>query len=43
MVFDTTEATAMSEIADDPASDERTFWDRVPFDGVTPTSKPEDL
>ena len=43
MVFDTTEAIAMSEIADDPASDERTFWDRVPFDGVTPTSKPEDL
>ena len=43
MVFDTTEATAMSEIADDPAGDERTFWDGVPFDGVTPTSKPEDL
>ena len=43
MVFDTTEATAMSEIVDDPASDERTFWDSVPFDGVTPTSKPEDL
>ena len=43
MVFNTTETTAMSEIADDPASDERTFWDGVPFDGVTPTSKPEDL
>jgi para-nitrobenzyl esterase len=43
MVFVTTETTAMSEIADDPASNERTFWDGVPFDGVTPTSKPEDL
>ena len=43
MVFNTTETTAMSEIADDLASDERTFWDGVPFDGVTPTSKPEDL
>jgi para-nitrobenzyl esterase len=43
MIFDTTEATVMTETADDPSGDERIFWDGVPFDGVTPTWKPEDL
>ena len=43
MVFDTTESAVLTEVMNDPASDERTFWDGVPFDGVVPASKPEDL
>ncbi len=43
MVFDGTDTAASSEVLSDPAGDERAFWDGVPFDGVVPTSKPEDL
>jgi para-nitrobenzyl esterase len=43
LLFDTTDAAPLTELVDDPAGDERAFWDGVPFDGVTPTSKPEDL
>jgi para-nitrobenzyl esterase len=43
MVFNTTTTSMTTEVVNDPASDERTFWDGVPFDGVSPTSKPEDL
>lgn len=43
MLFDTTVSAPASEVVNDPDADERTFWDGVPFDGVTPTSKPEDL
>lgn len=43
MIFDGTEASVLSRVMSDPASDERTFWDGVPFDGITPASKPEDL
>lgn len=43
MIFNTTDASPISEVVSDPAADERSFWDGVPFDGVTPTAKPEDL
>jgi len=43
LIFDTTDATPLTELLSDPAGDERAFWDGVPFDGVVPTSKPEDL
>ncbi len=43
LLFDTTDAAPLTELVDDPAGDERAFWDGIPFDGVTPTSKPEDL
>lgn len=43
MIFNTTDASPISEVVSDPAADERAFWDSVPFDGITPTSKPEDL
>jgi hypothetical protein len=32
-----------TEVASDPAADERAFWNGVPFDGIKPTSEPEDL
>jgi para-nitrobenzyl esterase len=43
LLFDTTDEAPLTELVNDPAGDERAFWDGVPFDGVTPTSKPEDL
>jgi len=43
MVFNAAEASLMTETMNDPGSDERSFWDTVPFDGVVPDSKPEDL
>jgi hypothetical protein len=43
MVFDATDTLPSTVLIDDPASDERIFWNGVPFDGTTPTSKPEDL
>lgn len=43
MVFDAADDAVRAQVINDTASDERTFWDGVPFDGVTPTSKPEDL
>ena len=43
LIFDTTDAMPLTELVSDPAGDERAFWDGVPFDGVVPTSKPEDL
>jgi para-nitrobenzyl esterase len=43
MIFDTTDTAATTEVVDDPDGTERAFWDGVPFDGVTPTWKPEDL
>lgn len=43
MVFNTTDTSVTTDVASDPATDERTFWDGVPFDGVVPSSKPEDL
>lgn len=43
MVFDATDSLPSTLVIDDPASEERVFWNGVPFDGTTPTSKPEDL
>jgi para-nitrobenzyl esterase len=43
MIFDTMQSSSLAEVVSDPAADERAFWDGVPFDGVVPTSKPEDL
>lgn len=43
MIFDTNEEMLMSEVVNDPDGIERALWDGVPFDGVTPTWKPEDL
>jgi para-nitrobenzyl esterase len=43
MIFDATDASVTTEVASDPAADERTFWNGVPFDGIKPTSEPEDL
>jgi para-nitrobenzyl esterase len=43
MVFDTTATSMTTKLVNDPAIDERAFWDGVPFDGIVPTSKPEDL
>jgi len=43
MIFNAAEASLVTETMNDPASDERSFWDTVPFDGVVPSSKPEDL
>lgn len=43
MIFDAAQSSSLAEVVDDPAADERAFWDGVPFDGVVPTSKPNDL
>jgi len=43
LLFDTTDAGPLTELVNDPAGDERAFWDGVPFDGVRPSSEPEDL
>ena len=43
MIFDTTDAAPATEVVNDPDAGERSFWDGVPFDGITPASKPEDL
>ena len=43
MLFNTTDTSATSAVVNDPDSEERSFWDGVPFDGVTPTWAPEDL
>jgi carboxylesterase type B len=43
MIFNTMRSSSLAEVVYDPAADERAFWDGVPFDGVVPTSKPEDL
>ncbi len=43
MLLDAKEKSATSRMKNDPDGDTRAFWDGVPFDGVQPALRPEDL